>query len=49
MNIEDKILNDPDNEQYDITFITKRGRMIAVYRMKGQFNVDHTEIIEDKK
>jgi hypothetical protein len=45
MNIEDEILNNPDNDQYDITFITKRGNRLAVFRERGQFNVVHVEII----
>jgi len=37
--------DNPDNAGYDISIIEKRGKLIAVYRVSGQFNVDHIEIV----
>ena len=41
--LEDFVLNDPENSQYDISVVEKCGRVIVVYREKGQYNVSHTE------
>ena len=42
--LEHDIINDPENDIYDINVIEKCGKVIVVYREKGQYNVSHTEV-----
>lgn len=44
--LEESVLNDPANSEYDISVVEKCGRVIVAYREKGAYNISHTEVYE---